>query len=142
MNFSPDREKRKTLIAVTAAVLATAAMGLEGFVLHSSAADIDVGQAKALIDAGALVVDVRGDEAFDGGHLGAAMHISLAELSTGAPTRLAGAQARPVLVYSDDGVTAGPAARKALEEDGFTKVFNLKGGIRGWAAAGLPLAGR
>ena len=46
---------------------------------------------------------------------------------------------RPLVVYCDRGMTAASAVR-TLVQQGFTKVFNLRGGIAAWRAENLPLA--
>ena len=46
---------------------------------------------------------------------------------------------RPVIVYGDRGSTAAAAVR-TLTQQGFTKVFNLRGGLAAWRAENLPLA--
>ncbi|MFI4906111.1 MAG: rhodanese-like domain-containing protein [Steroidobacterales bacterium] len=44
-----------------------------------------------------------------------------------------------MIVYCDRGTTAAATVR-ALTQQGFTKVFNLRGGITAWRAENLPLA--
>ena len=46
---------------------------------------------------------------------------------------------RPLIVYCDRGATA-PSAVRTLLQQGFTKVFNLRGGLAAWRAENLPLA--
>jgi rhodanese-related sulfurtransferase len=46
---------------------------------------------------------------------------------------------RPVIVYCDRGAKSG-AAVAALGRMGFTHVQSLRGGLRAWKDAGLPLA--
>ena len=101
--------------------------------------EVDLAQAKALIQAGALVIDVRGKEAFDYRHLPPAMLIPLAILQAGIPTSLEQAKERQIVVYCNDGHTRGPEAASILLQHGYKNVVNMKLGIEGWANAGLPL---
>lgn len=127
-----DHEKRNTLLSLAAAATCIGGMCLEGFVFHASTPGIDPAQAKALIDDGALVIDVRSQEAFEVAHLPAAVHVPLRELAAGVPAEVAGAEGLPIVVYCNDGLTEGPAARALLVSHGFKKVAYLKGGIEGW----------
>jgi rhodanese-related sulfurtransferase len=97
-------------------------------------------QARALIEAGALVVDVRGVEQFGYRHIPNAVLVPLAALQTAIPASLATAKNRAIVVYCNQGLAHGPEATHLLQQAGFTNVVNLKAGIEGWAAAGLPVA--
>jgi rhodanese-related sulfurtransferase len=44
-----------------------------------------------------------------------------------------------VITYCDSG-PAGAAAARTLTKLGFTKVFNLDGGLSGWTKDNMPLA--
>jgi rhodanese-related sulfurtransferase len=81
------------------------------------------------------IVDVRDPREWSGGHLPGARHVPLDRL-----------RAAPKAALSHDGVifvcAAGvrsQAAARLAEAEGFTRVYNLTGGTRGWANAGLPL---
>jgi len=101
---------------------------------------VEVAVAKAMVDAGALVIDVREPDKYKYRHLVGAMLLPLATLRLGVPASLAHAKAMPVLVYCSDGVTVGPEGTDLLNKAGFAGAVNLKGGIEGWVAAGLPVA--
>jgi rhodanese-related sulfurtransferase len=101
---------------------------------------VDVTQAKALIDAGATVIDVRGREQFDVRHIPGAILVPLAALHAGIPQSLEAAKNKPIVVYCNDGVRTGPEATHVLRQAGFTNAVNLKTGIEGWTGAGLPVA--
>jgi rhodanese-related sulfurtransferase len=94
-------------------------------------------QAVQMMNQGALVLDVRGKDLFDAGHIGDARNISVAELDARAES-LKKWRDRNVIVYCDSGVSAAGAA-KALTRLGFSKVFNLAGGIDGWRKENLPV---
>jgi rhodanese-related sulfurtransferase len=111
---------------------------------HSSIARYDVPevdnvQAKALVDAGALVVDVRGAEQFAYRHIPGAVLIPLEVLRTAIPASIAAAKQKSVVVYCGDGISHGPEATHLLQQAGFKKAVNLKSGIEGWSNAGLPI---
>lgn len=101
--------------------------------------EVGVAAAKALIDAGALVIDVRGKDPYDYRHLPGAMWISLAQLSAGIPASLIEAKAKSIVVYCNDGVATGPKGTRILLDHGFANAVNLTSGVEGWDAAGLPM---
>jgi rhodanese-related sulfurtransferase len=85
-----------------------------------------------------LVLDVRETNEVAGGRLPNALHIPLSQLKDRGG-EIARYTARPVIVYCDRGVRGG-AAVAALTRLGFTRVQSLRGGVRAWKDAGLPLA--
>lgn len=87
MNATND--KRKTLFIFASLALGTACLTMlhrkgppDRFVVP----EVDIPQAKALIDAGALVVDVRGRDPFDYRHVPAALFFPLSVLRAGTTT--------------------------------------------------------
>lgn len=101
---------------------------------------VAVTEAKALIDAGALVIDVREQKAFDNRHIPGAILLPLAVLRIAVPATIEYAMSKPVVVYCGDGVTTGPEATQILNKAGFGGAVNVKAGIEGWAQAGLAVA--
>ena len=93
-------------------------------------------QARELISRGDVqVIDVREPGEWSGGHLPGARHVPLDRL-----------RANPRAAIDHDGVlfvcAAGvrsQAAARIAEQLGFTRIYNLTTGTRGWARAGLPL---
>ena len=85
-----------------------------------------------------LVLDVREANEVAGGRLPNALHIPLSQLKDRGG-EIAKHAARPVIVYCDRGARSG-AAVAALTRLGFTRVQSLRGGMRAWKDAGLPLA--
>lgn len=83
----------------------------------------------------AQVLDVRAPSEFAAGSLPHARNIPAANLKE----RLGELKKeRPVIVVCDTGASAAsPAA--VLRASGFTEVYVLAGGVRGWREAGLPL---
>ena len=91
-----------------------------------------------LMNQGATVLDLRAAQAFEAGHISGARHFDPAQIASGADA-LRKYKERPLIVYCDRGTTAAATVR-ALTQQGFTKVFNLRGGITAWRAENLPLA--
>jgi len=98
-----------------------------------------VGPADAvrLVNAGALVIDVRDAKAYEAGHIIDARSIPSGELGTKADS-LKKFKEKPVMVYCDSGTSAGSAA-KTLRDLGFTKVVSLRGGLQSWLQENLPV---
>jgi rhodanese-related sulfurtransferase len=96
-------------------------------------------EAKVLIAAGALVLDVRNQAAYEARHIAGAISAPLSKLSAAIPASLAYAHALPIVVYCGDGSTLGPDGTQLLNKAGFQAAVNLKPGIQGWASAGLPI---
>lgn len=94
-------------------------------------------QAVRLMNEGALVIDLRGKEAFDAGHIGDARNVPASELESQAET-LKKWRDRAVVTYCDSGISGADAVR-TLTKLGFTKVFNLEGGLNAWVKDNLPL---
>jgi rhodanese-related sulfurtransferase len=94
-------------------------------------------QAVRLMNQGALVIDLRAKQAFDAGHIGDARNVPAVELEAQSDA-LKKWRDRIVITYCDSGVSGAGAAR-TLAKLGFTKVFNLEGGLNGWVKDNLPL---
>jgi rhodanese-related sulfurtransferase len=93
-------------------------------------------QATRLInDSGAVIVDVRGNDEFAGGHLPNSRNIPLADIDKRSPELPGG---KPVIVVCANGTRAGRAAA-ALRKAGRSDVYCLDGGVSGWQQAGLPV---
>ncbi len=96
--------------------------------------NVDVQQARALIDEGALLVDVREDSEFEMGHAPGALHIPLAEV----PDHLEDLpKDRQIVAVCRSGGRSSRAGQFLIEQ-GFD-VVNLEGGMTAWAQQGAPL---
>ena len=95
-------------------------------------------QAVRLMNKGALVIDLRSKDLFDAGHIGDARNVPAAQLESQAES-LRKWRDKNVITYCDSGANGASAAR-ALIKLGFTKVFNLQGGLNAWVKDNLPLA--
>jgi rhodanese-related sulfurtransferase len=86
---------------------------------------------------GALVLDVRGKEPYQAGHIGEARHLPLKDLAASTDT-LKKYREKPIVAYCDTGNEGGAAARE-LRRLGFGKAFNLRGGLTAWLQENLPV---
>jgi rhodanese-related sulfurtransferase len=120
------------VIAALAVLVAEVRERISGFAALSSM------QAVRLMNQGALVLDLRPKESFEAGHIAEARNVPAAELAGSADT-LKKWREKTVITYCDSGVS-GAAAARTLAKLGFTKVFNLDGGLNGWTKDNLPLA--
>lgn len=85
----------------------------------------------------ALILDVRNEAEFAGGHIAGAKNIPLAVLAS----RLAELQQykeKPLLVNCQGGVRSTNACG-VLKKAGFAQIHNLTGGMNAWNEARLPL---
>lgn len=97
----------------------------------------DTTQAVQLINhQDALVLDVREANEFAAGHIANARHIPLKQL----PDHLKSLEKyknKAIVVNCRSGSRSAMAC-STLRKNGFTQVYNLKGGIMAWEQAGLP----
>jgi len=133
------RQIASYLFFVTVLALGWQASLKQGATSQFNVKEVTVLEAKTLIDAGAIVIDVR-DRAVSGHiHLPGAMLIPLEALSARL-SQLEYAKAQNIVVYCGNGSTLGPRAAAMLNEAGFAQAVNLKPGLEGWRSAGLPTA--
>jgi rhodanese-related sulfurtransferase len=87
---------------------------------------------------GALVVDLRGLEAFRSGHIRGCLHVPFAEL----PTRFSAPdpKARRALILVDETDEQSHRAYDLLVARGFNWVYVMKGGMRAWRQSNRPIA--
>ncbi|MCW8886681.1 MAG: thiosulfate sulfurtransferase GlpE [Motiliproteus sp.] len=85
-------------------------------------------QAKALIEDGAALADIRDPDSFSRGHIKGAQHLANTNiqdfLEQGDPDQ-------PLVVYCYHGNSSQPAAQ-FLYEKGFEEVYSLDGGFEVW----------
>ena len=94
-------------------------------------------QAVRLMNQGALVIDLRDRSEFDIGHIGDARNVPAADLEAQADS-LKKWREKNVITYDATG-SSGAGAARTLTKLGFTKVFNLEGGLNAWVKDNLPL---
>ena len=104
----------------------------------SAMREIGAAQATQLINRkDALILDLRETKEYQGGRVPNAMHIPLSQLSSRGQ-ELGKFTARPLIAYCGRGNRSRSAAG-ALTRLGFKEIYALRGGVRAWADAGLPL---
>lgn len=94
-------------------------------------------EAVKLINADAMVIDLRSAEAFAKGHIVNARNIPLDELDAN-QEKISKFGARSILTVCDAGVSSTRAVN-TLRKSGLESVYGLKGGIAAWTQANLPL---
>ena len=119
------------------AVLALAVIAYEVSRARSGGQAVGPMDAVRLMNQGALLVDVRSREEFEGGHVLDARHLPQEEVA-GAGESLKKYRDKPVIVCCESGMRSGAAAR-VLKAQGFAKVVNLRGGLAAWRTENLPL---
>lgn len=90
-----------------------------------------------LMNQGALLIDLRPLEQYSAGHVGGARQMNGEQILKAADT-LKKYKEKAVVVYDDTGSLSASAARQ-LAAQGFTKAFNLRGGLAAWRTENLPL---
>ena len=118
-------------------VLALAVIAYEISRSRSGGQAVGPMDAVRLMNQGALLVDVRSREEFEGGHVLDARHLPQEEVA-GAGESLKKYLDKPVIVCCESGMRSGAAAR-VLKAQGFAKVVNLRGGLAAWRTENLPL---
>jgi rhodanese-related sulfurtransferase len=93
--------------------------------------------AVSLINADAVIIDLRNPEAFARGHIVNAKNIPIDELDAN-QEKLSKMKSNSILAVCDAGVTSKRAV-DTLRKSGMESVYGLKGGITAWTAANLPL---
>jgi rhodanese-related sulfurtransferase len=96
--------------------------------------DISPGEADVLVRGGALALDVREPAEWQAGHVPGARHLPLGQLEGGLHAL---PRDRRLVVVCRSG-NRSATATDLLIGSGFDAV-NLGGGMRAWAAAGLPI---
>lgn len=99
--------------------------------------NVDPQAAVQLINADAMVVDLRSAEAYARGHIVNSRNIPMDELDA-SMEKLTKDADKPILAVCDAGVTSNRAV-DTLRKYGHESVYGLKGGIAAWTQANLPL---
>ena len=96
---------------------------------------IDVGEAKEMLDSGAVIIDVREPFEYDAGHVPNAGHIPV---NTVYARREELPKDKDVIFICAVGQRSALAAEMAAAA-GLTRLFNLEGGTDAWVKAGEPV---
>jgi rhodanese-related sulfurtransferase len=124
-------------LVAAAAILAVLAIVFEFRQRARGSFAVGPTDAVGLVNAGALVVDVRDAKAYEAGHIIDARSIPAAELADKAET-LKKFKEKAVLIYCDSGFSSATSVN-ALKALGFTKVVSLRGGLQSWVQDNLPV---
>jgi rhodanese-related sulfurtransferase len=88
-----------------------------------------------------LLVNVMNEDDFQRNHIPGSVNIPSGDHDfTERIAQQTAHRGAPVVVYcSNNNSAASPQAGMRLEHEGFSNVYNLRAGIEGWAAEGLPV---
>ncbi len=90
-------------------------------------------------DPGFVIIDVRTPAEFAGGHIENAVNIDVNGTSPTLADAISGLdKSRTYLVYCGS-QHRSPTAISIMEQQGFTSLYELIGGLAQWQAAGLPV---
>jgi rhodanese-related sulfurtransferase len=104
----------------------------------SAVREVGALEATALINRrNAVILDVREPKEYEGGRIPNAVHLPQSQLASRGQ-ELKKLTARPVIAYCANGRRSRLAAG-ALKKLGFAEVYSLRGGLRSWSEAGLPV---
>lgn len=118
--------------------IAAVALGVTFGMQQLQAADgVEAKQAQAMVQQGALLLDVREPAEYSAGHAPDAKLIPLGQLGARLQ-ELSAYKDRPVVVMCRSGRRSAQAV-ELLQEAGFSRVSNLKGGINAWEGDGLAV---
>jgi rhodanese-related sulfurtransferase len=119
-------------------VLALAVAAYEFSKARSGGQAVGPTEAVRLMNQGALLLDVRTQAEYEGGHILDARHVPQDQVATQAADALKRFKDKVVITCCESGMRSQAAAR-VLQSQGFTKVVNLRGGLQAWRAENLPL---
>jgi rhodanese-related sulfurtransferase len=106
--------------------------------MPSAANAVSPGEATTLINReDAHIVDVREAGEFAEGHLPNALNIPLAKVAERVG-ELEKFKDKPIIFCCASGMRSGKASAE-LKKQGFTKLYNLAGGVDAWVGAGYPV---
>ena len=103
----------------------------------SGLVDVDASDAIKLINNDAVVLDLRSADSFSRGHIVNARNIPSDEINAKIST-LEQFKSKPVVAVCDSGISSRRTVAM-LRQSGLESVYSLKGGMTGWAQAGLPV---
>ena len=106
---------------------------------RSRVKETNVEEVKSKLDRGEkfLLVDVREESEFDKDHLPGAVHLGKGVIERDIESRVPDLNTQMVL-YCGGGFRSAMAADN-LQKMGYTNVFSMDGGVRGWREKDFPL---
>jgi rhodanese-related sulfurtransferase len=124
-------------LASTAIVVAALVIAYEMYARKQSFAAVSPQDVIRLMNQGALLIDLRPQDEYAAGHVAGARLMNGEQILKASDT-LKKHREKTVVVYDDTGSLSASAVRQ-LAAQGFTKAFNLRGGLAAWRAENLPL---
>jgi rhodanese-related sulfurtransferase len=103
----------------------------------SGLTNVDPHDAVSLINAEAIVIDLRNAEAYSRGHIVNSRNIPFDEFDVNRD-KVSKLKGKSVIAVCDTGISSTKAVG-VLRKAGFESVFGLKGGMAAWSSAGLPV---
>ena len=102
--------------------------------------EVGIDEVKQKLDAGDqfLLVDVREESEFAKVHLPGAIHLGKGVIERDIEARIPDVNA-PIILYCGGGFRSAIAADN-LQKMGYTNVFSMEGGVRGWRERGFPMS--
>ncbi len=103
----------------------------------SGITNLEPQQAVKLINADAVVIDLRSADAFARGHIVNAKNIPFDELEASSE-KIDRLKSNPIIAVCESGVTSTRAVA-SLRKSGVESVYGLRGGIKAWTQENMPL---
>jgi len=125
------------LLGSAAVVLAIVVAAFEMRIRGHNVAALSPQDVIRLMNQGALLIDLRPQEQFAAGHVSGARQMTGEQILKCSET-LKKYKEKVVVIYDDTGSQSASAQRQ-LTAQGFTKAFNLRGGLAAWRSENLPL---
>lgn len=121
---------KKKIISLIVCGLLLTACGTEKITYKT----ITENEAMPLIENDAIIIDVRTSEEYDTGHIVDSINIPVDNISS-----VNYDKEQVIIVYCASGMRSANAAQKLIDL-GYTKVYNLDGGLINWGASleGVP----
>lgn len=105
---------------------------------HKAIVEVDINDSKKMLaDDCVKVIDVRGAEEFNQGHLPNTINIPRGVLEFQIADNVS-QKITPILIYSNTGKRAALAAQ-TLHQLGYQNVKSISGGLDAWKACGMPV---
>ena len=124
------------MLTAAAALIVVAIVATEAKQLMRRWRELSPQELTMLVNDGALLLDLRGNDAHRAGHIAGARPIALDTLDGVVAKE---AKDKQVVAYCESGSDSTKAAER-LVAAGFAQVAMLKGGLASWRADNLPLA--
>jgi rhodanese-related sulfurtransferase len=128
---------RHPFLVSLAVAMALAVLAWELRLKRTSYAAVVSQELIQLMNQGVPLYDLRSNEEYAAGHISGAKHLGGTQQATAAE-HLKKYRDKLLLLVCEDG-SRSSALTRTLHAAGFTKVFNLRGGLNTWRADGLPL---